>query len=130
MKDQYLLGESGATAQVVDLYLALKAQKFPLILGYFDGHKQVDIALPGKLFIEVYEPDHSTHLKVIHDLAEAVFTQAKKIPTIMISTAMLDNTVTFSRLVAELSKVCRELIKPSYEFSVACAPPFTAAQLQ
>ena len=60
MKDQYLLGESGATAQTVDLYLALKARNFPVKLEYFDGYKLVDIAVPGKLYIEVSGYDLGT----------------------------------------------------------------------
>jgi hypothetical protein len=129
MKDQYLLGESGATAETIDLYLALKSRRFPLVLDYFDGHKQVDIALPGKLYIEIYHPDQQAPRQAVNNLVQSVYTLEKKIPTIMISHAMLGNPVTFARLVEELSKACGAMLK-AYEFSVSCAPPFTAAQLQ
>jgi hypothetical protein len=130
MKDQYLLTESGAAAEVVDLYLALKSQNFPVVLGYFDGNKVVDIALPGRLYIEVYGADDPVDLMVMNDAERSVYTKPEKIPTIMISIATLGNPKTFARLVPELSKACRAIMKPVYEFSVACAPPFTAAQLQ
>src|SRR5712672_720854 len=44
MKDQLRIEESGATAQAIDLYLALKARNFPVELEYFDGYRHVDIA--------------------------------------------------------------------------------------
>ncbi len=130
MKDQYLIGESGASARVVDLYLALKSVNFPLVLEYFDGHKHINIALPGKLYIEIYGPDQHEQGQVMKNLMGSVDILEKKIPTILISNVMLENPVTFARLVTELSKACRAVLKKSREFSVSCAPPFTAAQLQ
>jgi hypothetical protein len=130
MKDQWLLGESGATAQVVDVYLALKSRNFPLVLEYFDGHKHVDIALPGKLYIEVNGAYHQSDWKTMNDLTDFVYSPGKKIPTIIISNAIVENPGTFAHVVDELSKACRLMLKPSYEFSVACAPPLTRAQLQ
>ncbi len=130
MKDQYLLGESGAAAEVVDLYLALKSQNFPVVLGHFDGNKDIDIAIPGKLHIEVYGEDDPVHARAMNDFERSVYTLQNKIPTILISMTTIGNPKTFSRLVSELSKACRAIMKPVYEFSVACAPPFTAAQLQ
>jgi hypothetical protein len=129
MKDQFLFGESGASAHTVDLYLALKARNFPVKLEYFDGYKHVDIAVPGKLYIEVSG----------HDLAERQMTAdllghgqmfELKIPTILVSNAMLDKKRSFSHVVDELSKACRVILNPAGGFSVACAPPFTDAQLQ
>ena len=130
MKDQYLFGESGAAAEVVDLYLALKSQNFPVVLGHFDGNRLVDIAIPGKLNIEVYETDDPVNFRILKELTGSVHTLQNKIPTIMISMAALSNPKNFARLVPELSKACRAVMKPLYEFSVSCATPFTAAQLQ
>jgi hypothetical protein len=130
MKDQYLFGELEVAAEIIDLYLALKSQKFPVVLGHFDGNRLVDIALPGKLYIEVYETDDPMQFRVLNDIRGSVHTMQDKVPTIMISMATLSNRKNFARLVPELSKACRAVLKPVYEFSVACAPPFTAAQLQ
>jgi hypothetical protein len=97
IRDQYILGESGATAEVVDLYLALRSRQFPVVLEYFDDHKFVDIALPEKLYIEVSGSHH-------HE-------PEKNIPTIVISNAMLENPASFNRAVDEVSKVCRLMMK-------------------
>jgi len=131
LKDQCRIAESGATPQVVDLYLALKSRNFPVVLEYYDGFRHVDIALPGKLYIELngdYEDQRK--MRVIADLTHSVYALKKKIPTIIVSNIMLDNPENFAHIIEELSKACRVVLKPSYEFSVACAPPFTAAQLQ
>src|SRR5437867_3837319 len=72
MKDQFLIEESGATAQAVDLYLALKSRNFPLVLEYFDGYKHVDIALPGKLYIEVNGGYHQANRQAMTDLTHSV----------------------------------------------------------
>jgi hypothetical protein len=130
MKDQYLIGESGASARVVDLYLALKSRNFPLVLEYFDGFKHISIAMPGKMYIEVYGPDQHVQGQMMKNMIGSVDTLEKKIPTILISLVMLENPVTFDRLVSELSKACRAVLRKSREFSVSCAPPFTAVQLQ
>jgi len=130
MKDQYLIGESGASGQAVDLYLALKSRNFPLVLEYFDGHKQVDMAMPGKLYIEVNGPYHPADRQTMKDLSHAVYSLERKIPTIIISNALLDNPRTFDHVVNELSKACRMMLKPENVYSFTAAPPLTAAQLQ
>jgi hypothetical protein len=129
MKDQFLIEESGATAQAVDLYLALKARNFPVELEYFDGYKHVDIALPGKLHIEVSGYGLAEN-QIMAGLAGAEYSSGMKIPTILISNTMLNRKRTFTHVVNELSKACRVMLSPTCGFSVACAPPFTAVQLQ
>ena len=129
MRDQFLLGESGASAHTVDLYLALKARNFPVELEYFDGYKHVDIAVPGKLYIEVSGHDLAER-QIIAGLAGNGYMLEMKIPTILISNTMLDKKRSFSHVVDELSKACRVILNPVCGFSVACAPPFTSAQLQ
>jgi hypothetical protein len=130
LKDQCIIEESGATGLAVDLYLALKSRNFPLILEYFDGYKHVDMALPGKLYIEVNGPYHQAGWQAMTDLTRSVYSLEKKIPTIIVSNALLSNPLTFSHTVDELSKACRVMLKPSNEFSVALVPPLTPAQLQ
>jgi hypothetical protein len=129
MKDQYLIGESGASAHTIDLYLALKARKFPVKLEYFDGYKHVDIAVPGKLYIEVSGHDLADR-QIIAGLSGYGYTMELKIPTILVSNSMLGKKRTFSHVVNELSKACRAILNPVCGFSVACAPPLTVAQLQ
>jgi hypothetical protein len=128
VKDQYLIEESGATAHAVDLYLALKERNFPIILEYYDGHKHVDMALPGKLYIEVNGPYHYAKQKAMVDLTCSVYSLEKKIPTIIIPNSLLENQQTFAHAVDELSKACRVMLGPRSILSSTLE--VTAAQLQ
>jgi hypothetical protein len=101
IKDMIRIDESGAIARAVDLYLALKARSFPVVLEYWDDHKHVDIALPGKLFIEVNGPYHNTRNQIMTDLT----------PTIIIPNSMLENPTLFEHAVNEISKACRLVLK-------------------
>jgi hypothetical protein len=128
LKDQYLLEESGATAQAVDLYLALKEKNFPLVLEYYDGHKQVDMAIPGKLYIEVNGPYHQANRQAMTDLTRSVYSLEKKIPTIIIPNSLLDNPKTFVHAVEELSKACRVMLGHTSVLSIVHG--IKAVQLQ
>lgn len=130
MKDQYYLEESGATAQSIDLYLALKARNFPVKLDYFDGYKRIGIAVPGKLFIEVSGHDYVTEWETICSLANTEDQKKLKVPVIIVSNGMLETKRTFSRVVNELSKACRVILQPDCGFSSYSAPPWTTVQLQ
>ena len=110
MKDQLKIEESGATALAVDLYLTLKSRNFPVALEYWDGHKHVDIALPGKLYIEVSGPCHNSRNQIMTDLTRTVFSLEKNIPTIIIPNSMLENKTLFDHAVNEISKACRVVI--------------------
>lgn len=129
MKDLYLLGESGARAEVIDLYLALKSKHFPVVLEYHDGYKKVDLALPGKLYIEIYGPEQQSPGITVKGYCDSDYIVEQIIPTIFISEVKLANPDTFARLVVELSKACRTMLK-KYEFFISCTPPLTAVQLQ
>ena len=128
LKDQFLLEESGVAAQVVDLYLALKSRKFPVILGYYDGCNHVDIALPGKLYIECTDGYHYTNHWMIAELSCPVYSQEKKIPTIIIPNSLLSNSRDFAHTVSEISKACRVM---SNQVSIlSLVPAYTSVQLQ
>jgi hypothetical protein len=129
MKDQFLLDESGADAHTVDLYLALKSRNFPVELEYFDGYKRVDIAVPGKLYIEICGHDLAGRQIISGQTGDGRMLEMK-IPTILVSNTMLGKKRSFSHIVDELSKACRVILNPAGGFSVVCAPPFTEAQLQ
>jgi hypothetical protein len=130
LKDQCAITESGAPGRTVDLYLALKSRNFPLVLEYFDGQKHVDIAMPGKLFIEVNERRHHNSYQALNELTSSVHSLEKKIPTIVISDTMLDEPESFEHVVNELSKACKVMLKPMHVYSFTVAPPLTLAQLQ
>ena len=129
-KDQCAIAESGASGRAVDLYLALKSRNFPVILEYFDGQKHIDMALPGKLYIEVNERHHQNKYQAMNDLASSVYSLEKKIPTIIIADTMLDDPGSFEHVVNELSKACSVMLKPTHSYSLTVVPPLTLAQLQ
>ena len=106
-----MLEESGATAQAVDLYLALKSRNFPIVLEYFDGYKHVDIAVPGKLYIEVNGAYHHTRAQMKTDLSRSIYSLEKNIPTLIIPNSMLENPDSFEHTVNEISKACRMMTR-------------------
>jgi hypothetical protein len=128
LKDQCMIEESGATAQAVDLYLALKARSFPVVLEYWDNHKHVDIALPHKLYIEVNGPYHNTHKQIMTDLSRTVYSLEENIPTIVIPNSMLENPVLFEHAVNEISKACRLVLKKAVVTGMKLS--FSPVQLQ
>jgi hypothetical protein len=130
LKDQFYLEESGATAQAIDLYLALKARDFPLKLEYFDGSKHIDIAMPGKLYIEISQYQYLTDWEMHRSRSDVAGPGETKIPIILIPNDMLYTKKTFTRVVNELSKACRVMLNSEYRFSIYSAPPLTADQLQ
>jgi hypothetical protein len=130
LKDQCAIAESGATGRAVDLYLALKSRNFPVVLEYYDGQKLIDLALPGKLYIEVNERHHQNNCQAMNDLTSSVYSLEKKIPTIIISDTMLDDPGSFEHVVNELSKACNVMLTPTNNYSFTIAPPITLAQLQ
>jgi len=130
LRDQCAIAESGATGRAVDLYLALKSRNFPLVLEYFDGQKHIDMALPGRLYIEVNEHRLQNEYQAINDLASSVYSLEKKIPTIIISDSMLEDEGSFEHVVNELSKACNVMLKSPFTYSFTVAPPVTLAQLQ
>ncbi len=111
MKDQIMIEESGATGLVVDLYLALKSREFPVVLEYFDGRKHIDIALPGKLYIEINGSYHNTTNQILNDLSRTVYSLEKNIPTIIIPNSMLEPPASFAHAVNEISKACRMMLR-------------------
>ena len=130
LKDQCMIAESGASGRTIDLYLALKSRSFPVVLEYYDGQKLVDVALPGKLYIEVNECHHQNNYQALNDLSGSVYSLEKKIPTIIISDTMLDDAESFEHVVNELSKACRVMLKTTHVYSCSITPPLTWAQLQ
>jgi hypothetical protein len=128
MRDLYMIEESGTAARTVDLFLALKSRGFPLVLEHFDGFKRVDIALPDKLYIEVYESEYSGRPSISGDLARTFYSLEKNIPTIVILCSMLEDQFSFNHAVKEISKACTLLLKKPV--ISARVPLLSEAQLQ
>jgi hypothetical protein len=120
--------ESGATEEAIELYLALKDHQIPVTLEYFDGHQHIDIALPGKLYIEVKGDQHYHSIQAFTDLTRSVCSLKENIHTIAIPNYLLNDPETFRLTVAELTKACRSLITKSSFWELAHT--LTPVQLQ
>ncbi len=107
MKCQDKLDDSEATEFAIELYLALKSRNLPVVLEYNDGHKTVDIAIPGKLYIEVNGGYHNTRKQAMTDLTRSLYSLKDHIPTIPIPNYLLTNPRTFDETVEMLTKACR-----------------------
>jgi hypothetical protein len=110
MRDQFLIEESGASAHVIDLYLTLKQRNFPVVLEYFDGHRKVDLAIPGKLYIEINGSYNLERYRIPTDLTSYVYSPERNIPTIIIPKASLENKRRFVHTAEELCKACRVIL--------------------
>jgi hypothetical protein len=128
LKHQVFNTESCATPWAKNLYLALKSCRIPVVLEYFDGHKLVDIALPGKLYIEINGPDHYNSIQAMTDLTRSVYSLQENIPTISIPNYLLENPETFKLTVEQLTKACRTLLVKSSFWELAHT--LTPVQLQ
>ena len=113
LKHQAYITESGASPQAIDLYFALKSEKIPVVLKYWDGHKHVDIALPGKLYIEVNGSYHYESIQALIDLRRTVYSLKGDISTIWVPNYLLSQPALFHQTVEELTKACRSLMNPA-----------------
>lgn len=113
VKHQVSIAESGASPQAVALYFALKLEKIPVILEYWDGHKHVDIALPGRLYIEVNGSQHCESLQALIDLRRTVYSLEENVSTILVPNYLLDHPGMFRATVKELTKACKLLMRPT-----------------
>ncbi len=128
MRHQAIIMESGVSEQATYLYLALRSRDLPFVLSYFDGFKSVDMAIPGKLHIEV-SGMHQTADKIAMTTRSPLVLSAKfNIPTIVIPDCLFQNPGTFHKTVDELVKYCRPLISQSSFYHLAHS--LTRAQLQ
>mgnify|MGYP001552372268 FL=1 len=112
LKHQAFIVDSGSSQQAIDLYFALKSENIPVVLEYWDGHKHVDIALPGRLYIEVNGPHHYESIQALIDLRRSVYSLEKNISTILIPNYLLNHPGLFRLTVQELTKACKSLMNP------------------
>jgi hypothetical protein len=105
---QILIYESMATNEAKALFLALKINKVPAVLEYSDGFKTVDIAIPGKLYIEVDGAQHDDADEALTDLLRTFHSWNKeKIPTVHIPNSLVNDPYLFKKAVSCLSEMCR-----------------------
>ena len=108
LKHQTWISEINASPEAVSLYFALKSNRAPVELEYWDGQKTIDIAIPGKFYIEVdgkhhYEPDQA-----LTDFLRAFHAWKDHIPTFRISNDHIQNSYYFGIIVERLTDLCDE----------------------
>jgi len=110
IRHQILIHESTSTQEAKALFLALKINKVPAVLEYSDGIKTIDIAIPGKLYIEVDGRDHHDADQALTDLLRNFHSWNKeKIPTIRIPNSLINDPHLFKKAVNCLTEMCMEL---------------------
>ena len=128
MRHQAIIMESGVSEQATYLYLALRSRDLPFVLSYFDGFKNVDMAIPGKLHIEVSGKHTSIGKIAMNTASPSVLSSKFNIPTIVIPDCLFQNPGTFHKTVDELAKYCLPLISQSSFYHLAHS--LSRAQLQ
>jgi len=109
IRHQILIHESIATQEAKALFLALKFNKIPAVLEYSDGIKTIDIAIPGKLYIEVDGRHHDDSDQALTDLLRNFHSWNKeKIPTIRIPNSLVNDPKLFRKAVNCLTEMCME----------------------
>jgi hypothetical protein len=112
LKDQVLLIESTASQEAKDLFLALRFNKIPAELEYHDGQKTVDIAIPGKLYIEVDQRHPSEDIPSLGDLLNSQnSSELDAIPTIKIPHSVVNSPNLFRKTVDGLTTMYSNLGK-------------------
>jgi hypothetical protein len=111
LKDQVLLIESSASQEAKDLFLALRYHKIPVELEYHDGNKTFDIAIPGKLYIEVEGVQKDETATVQADLFSLPATETGRIPTIKIPHYIVNSPNLFKKTVDGLADMYTSLRK-------------------
>lgn len=107
---QIKLQESHASREAKDIFLALKYNKIPAELEYNDGKKTIDVAIPGKLYIEMDVKCEYEAEQAMIELVNAFSTPNKeKIPTVKIPNSLVNNEVMFKRAVDCLTEMCSGL---------------------
>jgi hypothetical protein len=110
LKDQVLLIESTASQEAKDLFLALRFNNIPAELEYHDGTKIFDIAIPGKLYIEVDEQHQDGKGLALSDLlANSCSSNQDRIPTIKIPHFIVNSPNLFRKTVDGLTDMYSNL---------------------
>ena len=111
LKHQIWISESEASVEAVSLYYALKSNKVPVELEFWDGKKTIDIAIPGKLYIEIDAEQHDEAEQALADFLSNLHAWKDEIPTFKISNAHVRNQYHFDMIVERLTDICEEFKK-------------------
>jgi hypothetical protein len=111
LKHQAWLNESTVSDETIILYLCFKANRLPVKLEFWNGEKAIDIAIPGKMYIEVEETVDSDAAQALQDFLAVFHNNKNGIPTLRISVAQIQNFHELEIIVDGITEVCMELQK-------------------
>jgi|KBSMisStaDraftv2_1062788.scaffolds.fasta_scaffold00122_46 very-short-patch-repair endonuclease len=108
---QRWLDGARTTEEAIKLYFALKLSNIQAELEYHDGHKTVDIAVPGKLYIEVDGPYHNDSDQALTDLLRSFYSLKDGIATVRIPNELINSHYEFNLILDRLVEICTDLKK-------------------
>ncbi len=107
---QIKLQESQASREAKDIFLALKYNNIPAELEYNDGKKTIDVAIPGKLYIEMdCSSEHEAEQAMVELITAFKTPHKEKIPTVKIPNSLVNDHAMFKRAMDCLAEMCSGL---------------------
>jgi hypothetical protein len=112
LRDQVLLIESQVSQEAKDLYLALRYNQIPAELEYRVGEKTIDVAIPGRLYIEVDLWEEKESGSTSGQWPPMSFSSTpERIPTIKIPHSLVNSPNQFRKTVDGLTQMYGNLGK-------------------
>ena len=108
---QRWLDTSLATEEAIKLYFALKLNAIPAVLEYAEGHRKVDIAIPGKLFIHIDVQSDSNNDQALTEVLRNFHSLKGGVPSISIPAELVQSQYEFNLVLERLVEVCTDLKK-------------------
>ena len=108
---QRWLDTSLATEEAIKLYFALKLNAIPAVLEYAEGHRKVDIAIPGKLFIHIDVQSDSSNDQALTEVLRNFHSLKGGVPSISIPAELVQSHYEFNLVLERLVEVCTDLKK-------------------
>ena len=109
LKHQCWIVESNASPEAKAVYFALKHNHLPAVLEYSDGKKTTEVAIPGKLFIELDSKQQQLPEQAFTDLFLDFYSWREQIPTFRIPKSTVNNPIEFRHTVNRLVELCMDL---------------------
>jgi len=108
---QRWLDSARVAEEAIKLYFALKLSNLPVELEHNDGKKTIDIAVPGKLYIELDGPFNSSNDQALTDLLRSFYSLKGGIATVRIPSEFINSHYEFNLILDRLVEICTDLKK-------------------
>gem|GEM_PF-5473085 len=108
---QRMVVESKVSSYAKKLFFALKAEKLPVVLEYQTDTGIIDIAIPGKLYLEIDNIRHSDPDKAWAELCRDSRTSNNQVATLRIPDSLIRDDFRFGKAVVDLTRLYEDLEK-------------------